>query len=626
MTLTCLLAAGCFVAPPQYDVTAAMALLERARTAVRDGRYDSLERLFSQERYAGSIREIARDGRALRALEVSAFPAPKGLEKFGDYWVIFHKYQGIQAGHDRIHPMVRTGDGLALGAEIPEDIATPYEITHHDFKVKLNPTVPNAEFVVTSTLKRSVGQGSVLLRMNDLYEITGAKYNGEAIKTYVNSALDQIALTDQQPELVRAGGAIVLTNAGSGGNLELSYRGQMDIAGADETTATSMLFTAGWYPHIGRGTATATSQVTGPKDWLIMAVGNITGEAVVGDEKTVTFNNPVAVAFYHLVGGPYRLAAETEDRGRKFRAWHLTKGNTERAKGDVESARNAVAFFEDRYGKFPYDHYDVIDTPDFYGIEAYSFTLLSPSITSWATSHEIGHTWFGGMVPNTYIKSIWNESLTQYIDSSVLKKNSDRSLNNGYASRTMPAALADAFLPHGPYGNVGYYRGAYVMKMLENQIGEAEMTKALRDLVKNRTGKKTEWSDIAASFRASTRQDLDWFFEQWVFGKQFPALAITRAFAEAGPRGGFVTTVDIAQSGTPKPFRQKVGVVLSGRSGEKVHVVEISKATTTFYLESDARTTRVSLDPFGYTLASVPPAKPIDEAGIVAACPHTSRS
>ena len=611
MLLTSILAAGCLVAPPQYDVNAATALLEKARVAVRDGRFDSLEGLFTQERYAGSVREMAGDGRALRAVKVSAFPAPKGLEKFGDYWVIFHKYQGIQAGHDRIHPMVRTGDGLALGPEIPEDIAIPYEISHRDFKVTLKPAVPNAEFVVTSELKRTSGSGSVLFRMNDAFAIKSATYNDEPIKTFVNSKLTDIALSSDKTELIRAGGALVLSNPGAGGKLELTYDVQFDIPGADETTDKSILFTSAWYPHIGRGPSTSTATVTGPKDWLLLTVGDITSESISGETKTVSFKNPVAIAFFHLIAGPYKLAAETKDRGRKFRAWHLNDSGGARARGDVESAKESVALFEDRYGKYPYNHYDIVDTPDFYGIECYSFTLLSPSISSWATSHEVGHTWFGGMVPNTYIKSIWNESITQYIDSVVLKKNSDRSLNNGYASRTMPVALADSFLPHGPYGNVGYYRGAYVLKMLESQIGEAAMNRCLNTLVAQRTGKKTEWSDIAAVFNQAAGTDLGWFFEQWVYGKQFPALSITRAFAEPDPRGGFVTTIDITQSGTPKPFRNKVAVVLTGRSGERVHVVDLNQALQTYYLESADRPTRLTLDPFGYTLASVPPPRQI---------------
>jgi aminopeptidase N len=414
-----------------------------------------------------------------------------------------------------------------------------------------------------------------------------------------------LKLSNDKTELVQAGGALVLTNPGSGGKLELQYSASFDYPGSDEITEKSLLLTSYWYPHIGRGASTSTTVITGPEDWEFFANGDhVPGTSAVG-AAAAKFENKVAIPYFHVAAGPYKLAAETQDRGRTFRAWHLDKSGVERAKGDVESAKNAVAFFEDRYGTYPYNHYDIVDTPDYYGIECYSFTLLSPSISSWATSHEVGHTWFGGMVPNTYIKSIWNESLTQYIDSVVFKKNSDRSLNNGYSSRTAPVALADSLLAHGPYGNVGYYRGAYVMKMLENEIGETAMTERLSDVVRQRRGKKTEWSDIAAIYK------LDWFFDQWVYGKRFPNLEITRAFTEAGPRGGFVTTIDIAQSGTPMPFRIKVSVVLTSGSGEKRQVVDLSKSSHTFYLESASRPSRVTLDPFGYTLASVPPPRMI---------------
>jgi hypothetical protein len=50
----------------------------------------------------------------------------------------------------------------------------------------------------------------------------------------------------------------------------------------------------------------------------------------------------------------------------------------------------------------------------------------------------------------------------------------------------------------------------------------------------------------------------------------------------------------------------KVAVVLTARTGEKSQVVDLTKAAHTFYIETDARPSRVTLDPFGYTLAEVP--------------------
>jgi hypothetical protein len=389
MLLLSVLVAGCIVAPQQGDVSASMAMLERVRAVASEGRFDSLEKLFAQPRYADSIRQLASDGQALRQLKVDAFPAPKGLEKFGDYWLIFHRHQGLESEHDRIHPIVRTGDGLALGPEVAEDIAIPYEITHQDFKIVLGESEP---VVVEATidLKRTSGDGAVLMRMNDTYQVGAATYNDKSIKVYTNDSLSKITLDASKSELIQAGGVIILTNPGTKGKLRLLYPGNFRHRGGDLATQESVILTSYWYPHIGRSPSTSSATVTGPKDWLILTNGDIASETISGEKKTVSFVNKVPIPYFHLVAGPYRLAAEVKDRGRAIRAWHLDDRDTSRAKSDVESAKNAIAFFEDRYGSYPYNHYDIVDTPDYYGIECYSFTLLSPSISSWATSHEVG--------------------------------------------------------------------------------------------------------------------------------------------------------------------------------------------------------------------------------------------
>ena len=33
-----------------------------------------------------------------------------------------------------------------------------------------------------------------------------------------------------------------------------------------------------------------------------------------------------------------------------------------------------------------------------------------------ALVHEIAHTWWGGVVPNTYTRTLWNESFAEYSD------------------------------------------------------------------------------------------------------------------------------------------------------------------------------------------------------------------
>jgi hypothetical protein len=591
---------------PVTDEAQVAAFVSTVRSTAKTASYASLRKLFTSPSNTQYLEAMIGPQSSLKNIGVDACPAPPGFEKFGSHWVIFHRYQEIESHHDVVVPVVRTGEGLSLGAEIPEDLAVPYRFAHLKFKVRLLPEERRAEISTTCEVKRAgEGPSTLVMRLNDAYALSGASYAGSPVAVLSGDTV-QTKLDPKQRQLVRCGGLLYLTNAGNGGSLELKYAASLDIRGLDKTTADLALLTSYWYPHIGRQPVTSETEIEGPKDWLLLGNGNLVSEQLFPERKRCSFKSDVPLCWFHVVGGPYKLAAEVSDRGRKFRAWHLGAVDTARGKHDAEMARDAVAFYEDRLGKFPFNGYDVVDTPDFYGVECYSFTVLTPRITMWATSHEIGHTYFGGLVPNTYIKSIWNEGLTQYIDSIAFKKNSDRTLEGGYQSRKAPVSLADSFLAHGPYGNVGYMRGAYVFKMLENELGTDQLNLCLRRLIIDRQGKSTEWSDIERSFSATAGRPLSWFFDQWVRGKSFPTISIARAFGEPGPRGGFNTHVDFLQTGTQGPFKLKFEVIVVAEGGERRQIVSMDSQTGSCDIETPTRPIRVMINALGWTLSDVP--------------------
>ena len=59
----------------------------------------------------------------------------------------------------------------------------------------------------------------------------------------------------------------------------------------------------------------------------------------------------------------------------------------------------ACEFFEKNLGPFPFPSYEVFDADTYYGIESYSYTLLNRTVTTRFVTHELGHTWFGGIAP-----------------------------------------------------------------------------------------------------------------------------------------------------------------------------------------------------------------------------------
>ncbi|MBA3725704.1 MAG: hypothetical protein H0W86_04430, partial [Armatimonadetes bacterium] len=366
--LIMLLTIAALMLAPTYstdDLQDAVAMVDRLHAAAKSARYEQLRPLFNEPSYAAHLEAMAGPGASLRSIGISPFPAPPGFENFGKYWIVFHRYQGLEAEHDAVFPLVPTGEGLRLGREMPEDLKTAYKVEHIDFDLKLQPENSRASITAVCELKR-VGDGprTAFMRMNDAYTVLAATYNGLPVELIVNKSLGESMLNPKTTQLLQAGGIIYLTNASDGGQLQLKYDASVNLRGLDKTTPDQMLLTSYWYPHIGRGPATSTTRIDGPKEWLLMGNGNLVGEKVVGTRKVVEYKNMLAIPYFHAVGGPYSLAHETEGRGRKFRAWHLNVDKN-RAKHDAEMARDSVAFFEDRFGKFPYDGYDVVDTPDY---------------------------------------------------------------------------------------------------------------------------------------------------------------------------------------------------------------------------------------------------------------------
>lgn len=574
-------------------------------SAVRTAKFEAINPFFVSPGYANYLREMVGRADNLRRIGVSAFPAPPGLERMGTPWVVFHKYQMLEADHDPVHPFASTGEGPKLGAELPEDLFVPFRIQKLTITARLFPSDSRAQFSTVANIRRTgTGPATVLMRMNSAYVIKDAKFQGNAIKVFDNLPISDVELSKTNPELVRAGSILYLTNAGDGGELLLNYSTTVNEFGGDQIIPEQVLITSYWYPHIGRQPSQTEISVEGPKNWLLLANGDKIDEKISGDRKTVSYKNMVPVCYHHIVGGPYKLAAKVEDRGREIRAWHLGVPDVERAQKDVASARDAVAYFEDRFGKYPYASYDIVDTPGFYGVECYSFTVLTPRISSWATSHEIGHTWFGGLVSNTYIHSIWNESITQYVDSILLKRNSDKTLERGYEFRKQSVSLTQSFTAHGPFGNVGYFRGAYTMKMLENEIGEKSMIECLKSLIDTNRGKTIEWSDVESSFKK--KQDLGWFFDQWVRNSVFPTVSVEMQFVEPGPLSGFNTSIRFVQTGTSQPYRLRFEVILTTPDGNIAFPTYMTLASEQFNFMSPEKPTKVSVNPIGWTLANVP--------------------
>lgn len=585
--------------------------LTYTRSAVSSGVASRVEELFLRKEDAAYLFSMASRSGGLRGIKVALIPSPPGWEDTGPFWAVFHTKQEIEQDHDPVYPILRTSNGLKIGKEMPEWAGNETRISNVFVDAHVYQATSKAVMRTVVQLDSKKTTRAPIFRLNDFYKINAVTVDGKP--HVVIDADGPNAVTEAKTgDYVRAGSLLIPWTAQPDRTFTVSYEGIVQSTNQDKINDKQVYLTAWWVPTIGRLPYTTTVRVTGPKAWVLKSEGpqistvppELGPAATPGPgEQTLTFRCDVPISYPKVIGGAYTLAAEATIDGKNYRSYQLEPSEKSRGQQEVKLMADAMAFYEKTLGPFPFDHYWCFDSVGYYGIESYSHTLLAKGGTLRFVAHEMGHTYFGGLVPSAYAKDTWNEGLTQYIDSIVYQNNSDRTLESGLRTVGLNVPLTNMYVTY-EYGSATYWRGAYVMKMLETEIGKDKVLEALRAMVKDRVGKDTTWPDLRQYFEQSSGQKLDWYWNQWISNAQFPTLDVT----DSEPiqiEKKWKTRVTVRQSGTPAPFRLKFKVRVRGAGQIVDQLVSMTSPEATYQLESNFKPTAAEVDVFPYALVAV---------------------
>ncbi|OJU63602.1 MAG: hypothetical protein BGO01_02865 [Armatimonadetes bacterium 55-13] len=582
--------------------------LTYSRSVVSSGVSSKVEQLFQNKEDSAYLFEMASRQGGLRAVKVDIIPAPPGWEDTAPYWAVFHTQQEIEQDHDPVYGLLRTNDGLKLGRELPEWAGIETRIAKMATAAQLSPSEHKISVRSVVELDGKATSRAPIFRLNDVYSLSAVKMGGATSK--VIDAGGGVP-SPSAGDVVRAGGLLIPWTSKPNSKLEFTYSGVVNTSTQDKINEKQAYVTAWWVPSIGRLPHPSIVRISGPADWVLKAEGKEIDSSSDGlgpidtqpGQQTKSFQCDLPISYPKVIGGRYRLVAESTVNGKNFRSYQLEPVEKDRGQKEVDQMVAAMKFYEDNLGPFPFDHYWCFDATGYYGIESYSHTLLQKGYTLRFVSHEMGHTYFGGIVPCAYTRDTWNEGLTQYIDSVAFQNNNDRTLENGLRTVNLKTPLIDMDVAYAN-NSATYWRGAYVMKMLEYEIGKGKMMEALRAMIKDRLGKETTWTDLRPYFEKSSGQKLDWFWNQWVSNANFPSLQVLSG-DQAKIERNWRTRVTVKQSGTPSPFRLRfiVRVRRGPLSAEKV--VEMHSPQATFSIDTDFEPTSQEVDSFPYTLSSV---------------------
>lgn len=152
----------------------------------------------------------------------------------------------------------------------------------------------------------------------------------------------------------------------------------------------------------------------------------------------------------------------------------------------------------------------------------------------WLLFHELSHMWWGDWVTLGDWRDLWlNEGFATYCEALGHEILGGHDAYITYVENEImrPARSAtDSYSIYDPdyyWGATVYQKGASVLHMLRNIMGDSLFFQALRDYGQEHAYGNAVTADFQATCEEVYGEDLNWFFEPWVYGTRYPRYRVT---------------------------------------------------------------------------------------------------
>ena len=298
---------------------------------------------------------------------------------------------------------------------------------------------------------------------------------------------------------------------------------------------------------------------------LVVAEGltALSNAGVVSEEPTgdgrrrVAFADTMKMSTYLVafVVGPLELTDPVDIGGAPLRVAHLP-GKRDLTPFALECGAFALRWFAGYYDiPYPGDKCDLVAVPDFafgamenLGCITFREVLLlvdpdratQPELQNVADviDHELAHMWFGDLVTMKWWNGIWlNEAFATFMEmkcTDAFRPDWERWVSFGLArTAAFDIDALDSTRPiefevespedaEGMFDVLTYEKGAAVLRMLEQYLGEDEFRGGIRHYLATHEYANTETTDLWDAIEASTGEPVRQIMDTWIFQGGYP--------------------------------------------------------------------------------------------------------
>ncbi|WP_053205254.1 M1 family metallopeptidase [Jiangella muralis] len=293
-----------------------------------------------------------------------------------------------------------------------------------------------------------------------------------------------------------------------------------------------------WYPVSDHPTDKATYDVavTVPEGLVAVGNGDLVGSDTVGGWTTWEWSAREPMASYLVTAsvGNYELRQTTTPGGLPL-IDAIDRDLAPAASAGLAQTAEMIALFETHFGPYPFSSYGAIVDDDTvgYALETQTRPIYSRSASEGTVAHELAHQWMGNSVSPARWQHIWlNEGWATYASWLWAEHDGGTTAAQRFAA-VMARPESNAFWqtvvadpgPLGLFASAVYDRGAATLYALRQEIGADAFGALSREWPARYRDSAATTDDFQALAEEVSGQDLEEFFDVWVWTAGKPAIS-----------------------------------------------------------------------------------------------------
>ena len=287
---------------------------------------------------------------------------------------------------------------------------------------------------------------------------------------------------------------------------------------------------------------------------------------------------------------------------------------------DWQNTGTMMRFFEETFSSYPFDKYGMVELPVSGAMEHQTMTSYGQNLLTgnnkfdYIVAHELAHQWWGDLVTLKDWREIWlNEGFASYSEALYFEhiggpedlKVYMQGLKDLYLKEVRNIGHFPIYDPEYMWGGTVYQKGAWILHMLRRQIGDSSFFNLLRTYAQNFAYKNAAISDFVSLTEKASGQNLDWFFEQWIYDKGFPEIDIDWDLQQLS-ENRYEIQIELSQTQTTQDFfvfPLEIGIQMKNFIVLDTLYVEMKNQL--FAFETNQEPQNILFDPDGWLLTNI---------------------